>query len=143
MLFILSSDVLAYVCAFLPTDRNVVTLFICCKTIKTSQFLTKVDLKEIYQQSNCDKHKTLCALRNRIRLWNVVKNTDDIPTNIRKLSFEVVFNQNIDCVHFPSNIYQVTFGYFFNQNIDNVLFPSSLQQLTFGVSFNQNMDNVK
>jgi hypothetical protein len=77
----LSSDVLAHVCSFLRRDRNVVDLFICCKKIRISQFLAKVDLKTTYHQDNVNQYKTLYELRKRIRSWKVVKSegTHDMP----------------------------------------------------------------
>jgi hypothetical protein len=64
----LSSDILAYVCTFVPSDRNSVDLFISCKSMTTSQFLMKVDLKGIYRQSDfVNEYRTLYELRKRIR----------------------------------------------------------------------------
>jgi hypothetical protein len=46
----LSTDVLAYICNFLLLDKNVIDLFICCKRIKSSQVIAKVDLKGVYMR---------------------------------------------------------------------------------------------
>jgi hypothetical protein len=127
MIFTLSSDVLAYVSIFLPSDRNIVNLFICHKPIKSSQFLSKVNLTSTYQQSDCDQYKTLFEIRKRIRCWYLPAYTLNaelsLPPWIHKLTFGVDFNQIIDKVIFPSSLQQITFSGFFNQNIDNVTFP--------------------
>jgi hypothetical protein len=161
----LSSDVLACFCNFVLSDQNVVNLFVCCKKMKASQFLTKVDLKGIYKQSMCNNYKTLYELRKRIRRWTLFQVTDNLPpylyelklankfnesnitkgifpVTLKQLTFGYCFNQNIDTITLPVMLQRLTFGYFFDRNIDKVKLPSALQHLTFGTWFNQNIDNV-
>jgi hypothetical protein len=165
MIFTFSSDILACFCTFLASDHNVVHLFMCCKKTTKSQFLAKVNLKGTYQQSDCDRYKTLSILRKRIRTWTAFINIEDIPPALHKLNFDCDytmtdcnvqfppflkeitfgfwFNRSIDNVKFPSSLQQLTLSYLFNKKIDNVTFPITLKQLTFGYDFNQNIDNVK
>jgi hypothetical protein len=142
MICTISSDVLAYVCTFLPSDENVIRLFISCKRIKVSQFLTKVNLKKTYRQSDCDQYKTLSELRKRIRCWTVANVVEDLPPCLYALRFGL-FNQNIDNVMFPVTLQRLKFGWNFNQKVDNAKFPSGLKQLKFNTLFDQNIDNVK
>jgi hypothetical protein len=139
----LSSDILAYVCTFLPSDRNVVNLFVCCPALKHSHVLTKVDLKGVYRQSTCLRYKTLSDLYKRIRCWKVLATMDDLPPCLYKLRFHTHFNQVIDSVDFSSCLQELIFGCRFNRPIDNVTFPVTLKLLTFGKKFNQSINNVK
>jgi hypothetical protein len=142
MICTISSDVLAYVATFLLSDNNIIRLFICCKKLKNSQFLAKVDFKGTYRQKNCVKHKTLFELRKRIRIWSASKPLEDLPPYLYKLRFDHKFNKQIDKVRLPLCLKQLTFGHAFNQNIDNVQFPSSLHTLIFGWYFNQPIEHV-
>jgi hypothetical protein len=138
----LSSDILAYVCVFIPSDKNIVDLFISCQRIQTSQLLDKINLKGTYQQSNCDEYKTLFKHWKRIRCWKLIQVADELPFGLQQLIFGRDFNRNIDHMRFPVTLKQLTFGVCFNQNIGKVRFPTMLQCLTFGHWFNQNIEHV-
>jgi hypothetical protein len=138
----LSSDVLAYVCSFVASDRNVVDLFICCKRIQSSQFLTKTDLKQIYQYVSYSQYTTLFELRNRIRHWKLFKVTDSTPPCLYELWFSREFDESINNIAFPITLKRLIFGACFNKNIDNTQLPLYVEQLTFGRMFNQNINNV-
>jgi hypothetical protein len=144
----LSSDVLVYICSFMRRDENVVCLFTCCKSTKNSQFLTKVDLKQIYNQRHREQYETLVDVEKRIRYWTLLspgRETDVsllLPSGLHQITFDDRFNQTIDNIKFPITLKRLTFGCNFNQNIDNVEFPSSLYEITFGYKFDKNIDNV-
>eukprot|EP01133_Synstelium_polycarpum_P004096 gene4096-4779_t len=65
-----------------------------------------------------------------------------LPSGLKKLVLDVMFNQPIEPGTFPDGLTHLEFGYMFNQPFDQANLPSSLTSLTVGLKFQQTLHSL-